>query len=76
MFATAFQYVRIKAMASKGDTHFNLDDFFQKVGLPTRLISDNAPELTKGEFLRKAKRAQVPIHQVEVNTQNANLLSQ
>ena len=33
VFASSFQYIRVKAMASKGDSHFNLDDFFHKVGV-------------------------------------------
>ena len=73
VFATAFHYVRVQALASKADAHFSLDDFFDKVGIPSRLVSDNAPELTKGEFRRKSKRAQCPMYPIEVDTQNANL---
>ena len=50
-----------------------MDNLFRKVGIPSALISDNAPELAKGEFRRKAKRAQCPMSQVEVDTQNANM---
>ena len=32
--ATAFHFVRAQAMASKADSHFSLDDFFDKFGSP------------------------------------------
>jgi hypothetical protein len=43
------------------DAHHTLDDFFHRYGVPTNLISDNAKELTQGEFARKARQAQCPI---------------
>jgi len=73
VFATAFHFIKAKAMKSKKDSHFSLDDFFEKIGVPSVMISDNANELTKGEFRRKCKRAQCPMHPIEAYTPNANL---
>ena len=68
VYATAFQYQKVISLPKKADAHYSLDDFFNKVGIPSVLISDNAPELTEGDFRRKAKRAQCPMKQVEVET--------
>ena len=66
--ASSKQTVKVQALKSKADAHFSLTDFFEKVAIPSRLISDNVPELTKGEFRRKARKAQCPMYQVEVDT--------
>ena len=73
VFATAFHFVRVFAMESKKDAHYSLDDFFREVGVPQVLIPDNAKELTQGQFRRKCRRAQCPIHPVEAYTPNVNL---
>ena len=38
-----------------------MDELFHRYGVPTKLISDNAKELTQGEFARKARDAKCPI---------------
>ena len=40
VFATAFHYVRVKAMVTEKDAHMSLDEFFDKVGVPSKMISD------------------------------------
>ena len=72
VFATPFQFVRVFPMTSKKDAHFALDDFFQQVGVPQVMIPDNAKELTEGDFLKKCRRAQCPVHPIEAYTPNLN----
>ena len=73
VFATFFHFVRVFPMESKRDAHYSLDDFFREVGIPQVLIPDNAKELTQGEFRKKCRRAQCPIHPVEAFSPNLNL---
>ena len=72
VYATTFNYVRAKAMKSKKECHFTLDDFFEKIGVPLKMVTDGAKEFVQGDFSRKCKKAQCPQHQVEVDTANAN----
>ena len=73
IFATAFHFVRCFAMESKKDAYLTLDDFFRQVGIPQVLVPDNAKELTLGEFRKRSRRAQCPIHPIEAYTPNKNL---
>jgi hypothetical protein len=52
-------------MKSKGDSYKTLDNMFHQYGVPTKLISDDAKELTLGEFARKAWEADYPIDMVQ-----------
>ena len=73
IFATAFHFAAVFAMESKKNAHLALDDFFKHVGIPQILVPDNAKELTAGEFKKKCRRAQCPIHPIEAYTPNQNL---
>ena len=73
IFATPFHFVRAFPMKHRKLAHESLDEFFQQVGIPQVIIPDNAKELTQGEFRKKCKRAQCPIHPIEAYTSNANL---
>ena len=49
----------MEGMAKKSEAHYNLDNLFRRVGVPTAIIPDNAPELTHGgDFRKKALMAQ------------------
>ena len=58
----------------RADAHFALDDFFHKVGIPHVMISDGAKEQVQGQFRKKCRRAQCPLHPIEPYTPNANLV--
>ena len=73
IFATAFHFVRAYPMKDKKHAHESLDDFFHEVGVPQVLVPDNAKELVLGEFKKKCRRAQCPVHPIESYTPNANL---
>ena len=74
VYATAFHFIKVVALKEKSDAHFTLDEFFEEVGIPSVMISDNAKELTLGEFKQKLKRAQCKMHPIEAYTPNANLV--
>ena len=59
----------VDLMPTKGDAHKTLDSLL----VPKVQIPDNAKELTKGEFRRKASRAQAHIHPIKAYTPNANI---
>jgi hypothetical protein len=61
VYATDFCWSRNFPIMSKSDAHHTLDEFFHRYGVPTNLTSDNARELTQGEFARKVRQAQCPI---------------
>eukprot|EP00529_Nitzschia_sp_RCC80_P036013 CAMPEP_0113515246 /NCGR_PEP_ID=MMETSP0014_2-20120614/40838_1 /TAXON_ID=2857 /ORGANISM="Nitzschia sp." /LENGTH=163 /DNA_ID=CAMNT_0000411793 /DNA_START=1104 /DNA_END=1595 /DNA_ORIENTATION=+ /assembly_acc=CAM_ASM_000159 len=48
-------------MKSKSDAHYTLDEFLHRYGAPQCLVSDNAKELTQGEFAKKCREAKVPV---------------
>ena len=73
VYCTPFHWICFDPMESKGEAHKTLDTLFQKIGIPSALIPDNAKELTQGEFKRKALRASCPIHPIEPYTSNANI---
>lgn len=52
-------------MQYKADAHETLDALFHQYGIPITLVSDDAPELVKGEFQRKAKQVGVYCKEVE-----------
>ena len=72
IYASKFQWCRAFPMRSKGDAHLTQDKLFRTVGIPTAIIPDYALELTQGQFLRNAQRAQVQILPVEPYMHNMN----
>ena len=58
VYSTPFHWVKSYPMTSKSEAHYTLDDMFNEVGVPRRIVSDGAKEFIQGEFKRKCKRAQ------------------
>ena len=73
VYCTPYHWIRFDPMPERKDAHKTLDSLFQNVGIPSALIPDNARELIKGEFKRKATRASCPIYPIEPYTPNANI---
>jgi len=73
IYATDFQWSKVYPLRSKADAHLSLDSLFSRVGIPKRMIPDNAPELVQGDFKRKLLRASVDIKPVEAYSPNQNL---
>ena len=48
--ATDYQYTRTHPMKKRSDVHETLEDFFRDVGVPSLMVSDEATELTDGQF--------------------------
>ena len=61
IYATDFGWVRVFPMVNKSDVHHTIDDFFHRYGVPESLVSDNAQELTKGQFGFKCRQARCTI---------------
>lgn len=72
IYASKVQWCRAFPMKDKRDAHLTQDKLFRTVGLPSAIIPDYALELTQGQFLRNAQRAQVPIIPVEPYMHNLN----
>ena len=62
-----------RPIKSKGEAHLTLTEFFQEVGIPNKMIPDNAFELTMGEFRKKCNKAQCRIRPIEAYNPNDNL---
>ena len=75
IFCTPFHWMSVEGMAKKSEAHYkNLNNLFRRVGVPTAIIPDNAPELTHGDFRKKALMAQCAITPIEAYTRpNANI---
>ena len=73
IFCTPFHWMSVEGMAKKSEAHYNLDNLFRRIGVPTAIIPDNAPELTHGDFRKKALMAQCAITPIEAYTPNANI---
>ena len=73
IFATPFHYVRAFPMKKEKEAHEALDMFFHQVGVPHVMVSDGAKAEKEGEFLKKCRKAQCPVHPTEPYTPNANL---
>jgi Reverse transcriptase (RNA-dependent DNA polymerase) len=61
IYATDFGWSRNFPIKSKGEAWRTLDDMFHQYGVPTKLISDGARELTLGEFAKTAQKAGCPM---------------
>mmetsp|Transcript_19047 Transcript_19047/g.46019 ORF Transcript_19047/g.46019 Transcript_19047/m.46019 type:complete len:319 (-) Transcript_19047:423-1379(-) len=61
LYGTGFGWSRVFPMKSKSDAHYTLDEFLHRYGAPQCLVSDNAKELTQGEFAKKCREAKVPV---------------
>jgi hypothetical protein len=65
LFVTDHGFCQIYPMCSKSDAPYKLDLFCKTYGLPQILLTDNAPEETKGEWLKVVKQFLLIQHTVE-----------
>ena len=72
VFCTPLDWTRIFPLRSKGDAHTALDLLHRRHGVPAKLISDGANELTQGLFRKKALAAGSHCTSVEPYTQEHN----
>ena len=72
VYCTSFHHVSVFPIKSKDLAHTTLDLYFKRVGIPAKMIPDNARELTQGGFRKKCLKVQCPIAPIEAYTPNAN----
>jgi hypothetical protein len=72
VFCSPVDWTRVYPLKSKGDAHMALDLLHRQHGVPAKLICDNANELTKGNFRKKALAAGSHCMSVEAYTQEHN----
>ena len=72
VFATPYGWSRAFPIAKKSDAHDGLSLLFKRDGVPPSLILDNANELSKGEFARKARQADCYVKTTEPHSQWQN----
>jgi hypothetical protein len=73
VYVTRFHWTRVYPMRAKAEAHITLDRLHNEVGVFHTIIPDNAPELTAGEFKKKAIHAGSQIKPIEAYTHNQNL---
>jgi hypothetical protein len=73
VYTTWFQWVVAYPIPTKADAHFTLDRLHREYGIFHTIIPDNALELTKGEFRKKALKAGSHIAPIEAYSHNQNL---
>ena len=72
VFTTEAHTVSVYPLKSKKDAHQSLPQFFSEFGVPRIMVTDNAGELTEGEFLRQCRKVVCPIKPIEPHTPNQN----
>ena len=72
VFAMPYGWSRAFPMAKKSDAHEGLSLLFKRDGVPPSLILDDANELSKGEFARKARQADCYVKTTEPHSQWQN----
>jgi hypothetical protein len=60
-------------MKRKAEAHLTLSTLFHDVGVLPTIVTDNAPELVKGEFKKEAIHARAVMHPIEVYTHNQSI---
>ena len=65
IFATDFGWARAYPMKKKGEAHEALSFFFQRTGVPDRLIVDGSKEQIQGPFKTKSSEAGCRLKQTE-----------
>jgi hypothetical protein len=73
VYVTRFHWTQVYPMRSKGDAHQTLDRLHQDWGVYHTIVPDNAPELSAGEFRRKAIHAGSRVKPIEAYTHNQNM---
>jgi hypothetical protein len=71
--STEFHWVKVYPMRRKADAHLTLSTLSHDVGVFHTMVTDNAPELAKGKFKKKATHAGAVMHPIEAHTHNQNL---
>ena len=65
VYATDFGWSRCFPMKIKSEVGKTLDEFFHRVGVPQRLVCDNAKEQIYGEAAKIAREARCPIDTID-----------
>jgi hypothetical protein len=73
IYSTEFHWIKSYPMKRKSEAHLTLSILLHDVGVFPTIVTDNAPELIKGEFKKKAVHAGAVMHPKEVYTHNQNL---
>ena len=73
IYVTPFHFMFARPIKLKEEAHLTLTEFFQEVGIPNRIIPDNAKEMTEGLFKKKCAKAQCRIQPGEPHFPNFNL---
>ena len=59
IFCNKAGFIKIYPMNAKSEAHNALSALIHEIGIPHEIHSDNAPELSKGEFKRKMNRYEI-----------------
>ena len=72
VFCTPVDWTRVFPLTTKADAYKALDLLHRRHGVPAKLICDNAIELTKGEFRKRALASGSHCVSIEAHTQEHN----
>ena len=73
VYVTGEHAIAVYPLKSKKDAWTTLKEVFTYLGAPAMMISDNAKELTLGEFKKFCDKTQVPIRTIEPYIHNQNM---
>lgn len=72
VYVTDFEWTKLYPIRSKADAHLTLDLLHKQYGVFHTIVPDNANELIKGDYLKKARKAGAIVHSTEAFTPNQN----
>ena len=72
-YGTIFGWCYADPIKLRNEVHYTLRGLFERIGVPSVLIPDNAGELTGGNFRKIALRYGSTIHPIEAYTPNQNI---
>ena len=64
-YCTDFHWMHAYPMRKESEAHHSLSKFFKDTGVPTKMVMDGARAQVHGDFRKKCKESDCPVHQTE-----------
>ena len=72
IYCTDFQWMRAYPMRTESEAHYTLSTMMKDVGVPNKMVMDNAKTQVLGQFKRKLREADCRIKRIEPHTPFSN----
>ena len=72
VYCTDFNWVRAYPMTSESEAHHTVSQLFKDIGVPDKMVMDNAKTQIHGQFRKKLKDADCQVRSIEPHTPFSN----